>query len=148
MSKFNHIREQRIKGDKTVEYFLDQISVNGKTPVLVVRPATEANKPYFNAQIKRSARTARRVSSGKITAAVIEQNRNEDRDLFPQHVIVDWRNVCDGEGNPVPFSKPDCADFLDALPDWVFDDLRNFCSAPGNFSPELEEIDPEAVGKN
>lgn len=152
MSKFSHIKTHRVKADVTAEYTLYQISVNGVSPTLIVKPATELNKPYFNALLKRSARTARRAASGKIDAATIAQNRAEDRQLYPQHVVTGWTDVIGDDGKEVPFSKEDCADFLAAVDDWVFDDLRNFCGTPTNFTSddeiEVSAEDGEAKGKN
>ena len=46
------------------------------------------------------------------------KNREQDRDLFPKFVIVGWDGVLDSDGEPVEFTKENCADLLAALPDW------------------------------
>jgi hypothetical protein len=147
MANFGHLKSLDVTKEKTVTYTINQITVNDKSPVLTVAPATEANKGYFNALLKRAGRSARQVAAGKINAALISENRDEDRMLYPAHVVLGWEDVYDAEGNPVPFTKEDCADFLRALPDWIFDDLRNFCGKPDNFV-ESTSFDLDATAKN
>ncbi len=139
MSKFNFAPLQ-VDGTKTARYELYQLAVNGKTPTLIVKPATEANPPYFNALLKRSSKNARAIQAGAVTQAMLAENRSEDRELYPEHIVTDWENVVDSAGKPVPFSKADAADFIKALPDWIVDDLRTYCGNPRSF------VDSDAGG--
>lgn len=153
MSKFGSMRKQHVKADDTAEYPLYQIELNGKSPTLLVRPATEVNKPYFNALLKRSARAARMARAGKIDAATLARNRDEDRQLYPELVVYGWKDVIGDDGKAVAFTRDDCAEFLGALDDWVFDDVRNFCGDPVSFRKEDQPMPPaadevEALGKN
>jgi len=148
MSKFGHIKSANLTAEKTVEYTMHQITVNGKSPTMIVKPASEINKGYFNALLKRSARLQRKVQAGRIDAATIAENRNEDRDLYPVHVIVGWKDVVGEDGQDVPFSSQDCADFLGAIDNFIFDDLRNFCGTPTNFADGLDVTTTEQHGKN
>ena len=147
MSKFSHLKANRVKADATAKYFLYQITVNGVSPTLIVKPATELNKPYFNALLKRSSKTARRAATGKIDPGVIAQNRKEDRQLYPLYVVVGWKDLIGDDGKEVAFSKEDCADFLAAIDDWIFDDLRNFCGAASTFADDDIEVDVVNAGK-
>lgn len=133
MANFDHLKKLDVTKDKTASYTLNQIVVNDLSPVLTVAPATEANKGYFNALLKRASKSARQVAAGKVSAALIEENREEDRVLYPMHIVKGWENVFDSTGAEVAFSKEACAEFLEALPNWLFDDLRNFCGKPDNF---------------
>lgn len=142
MAKFGHLRKLEVK-DKTVEYPLYQLA--GEM-VLIVKPATEANKPYFNEVLRRSKKNMRQISAGSIDSALIEQNRADDRKLFPEHVIVGWKNVVDSDKKIVPFTKEDCKDFLDSIPDWIFDDIRAF--ATNSSSIAQAAIQMEEVAKN
>ena len=138
MADFSHLKELDVEASSTAEYTFHQVTVNGKTPVLIVSPATEANKPYFNALLKRSAKTSRQVRSGNINTGLIEENRDEDRELYPKHVVKSWRDVIDAKGKDTPFTVSDCTDFLAALPNWVLDDLFAFCREPSNFAELLD----------
>ena len=146
MADFSHLKALEVSSEKTARYTLHQITVNGKTPTLIVAPATEANKPYFNALLKRAGKISSALRAGSINAGMIEQNREEDSALYPLHVVKGWEDMIDGKtGKGVNFSKEECANFLSELPDWLFDDLRTFCGNPANFA---ELMDVEINAKN
>lgn len=114
-------------------------------PSLKMRPAGQSNAPYFNAMAKRNAKSGqlRRLAQGQVDVDSIDQNRKEDRELYPVHVIVGWTNVNDSEGKPVQFTAVTCREFLQALPDWIFDEVRNFAAIPANFLPDDEPTTDE-----
>lgn len=148
MANFSHLQTLDVKADNTAKYPLDQIEVNGVSPVLTVAPATEANKPYFNSLIKRAQRYSKQVTSNKINAGLIEENREEDRRLFPMHVLKGWEDMLDANGKPIQFNPQNAREFIDALPDWLFDDIRNFCTEVQNFVQESSiRVDVNEVGK-
>jgi len=148
MANFDHLKKLDVTKDKTATYTFGQIVVNDVSPILTVAPATEANKGYFNALLKRASKSARQVAAGKVSAALISENREEDRTLYPLYIVQGWENVFDADGNTVEFSKEACAEFLSALPDWLFDDLRNFCGKPDSFVDVSSLVDLEEVAKN
>lgn len=133
---FSHLKNLEVK-DKTVDYSLFQI--NGE-PTLVLKPATEANKGYFNSVLRRSKRNLRAVKSGSISQKMIKENREEDKELYPKHIIVGWKDMKDSSGKDVPFSTENCTDFLEVLPDWIFDDIRNFAGSSENFAGESIDV--------
>jgi hypothetical protein len=137
---FSHLKNLDVKG-KTADFVIYQI--NGE-PTITLKPATEANKPYFNAVLKRSRRNMRAVQSGAINQVMIKENREQDRDLFPRFVVVGWDGILDSDGEPVEFTKENCADFLAALPDWLFDEVRDFAGKSSNFSGEMPDIETKA----
>ena len=145
MADFSHLGTLEVSADTTTEYTLHQITVNSVSPTLIVAPATEANKPYFNALLKRAGKTARQVRANAINTGLIEENRLEDLELYPRHVIKGWQDVLDADGTEVDFSQANLVEFLDVLPNWLFDDLRNYCGNPANFS---ELVDVETSAKN
>ena len=145
MADFSHLQELDVSAETTAEFTLHQITVNGKTPTLIVAPATEANKPYFNALLKRAGKTARQVKAGAVNAGMIEENREEDKELYPKHVIKGWKDVVDATGEDTKFSAKDCEAFVAALPNWLFDEVRNFCGNPASFA---EVLDVEVSAKN
>jgi hypothetical protein len=90
---------------------------------------------------------ARRVAAGKMDVAMISENREEDRGLYPKHVVIDWQDVLDEEGNEVKFSRDDCLEFINAIDNHVFDELRNFCASPESFAEDLN-LDVGETEKN
>lgn len=143
MTHFGYLKELDVSTDKTVKYTFHQITVGGKTPTLIVAPATEVNKPYFNALLKSAGKSARRVRTGNINAGMIDENRDEDRGLYPKHIVKGWHDTVDVKGKEVVFSVDEAQQFLDALPNWLFDEFREFCRNPANFV-ELMDIETNA----
>ncbi len=133
MVDFSNLGTLQISPTTTVEYRLSQITLEGKIPVLQVAPATEANKLYINAMLKKSSRAVRQIKAGRVNSDVLEETRAIDRELYAKCVIKSWTNVRDTDRKDVKFNKANCIDFLNALPSWLFDDLRNFCSQAANF---------------
>jgi len=136
MNDFSHLKKLEVSG-KTAEYPLFQIAGE---PVLIMKPATEANKPYFNMVLRRSRRSMQAVKSGALSQKMIKENREEDKNLYPKHVITGWKNMPDSKGKDVPFSEKACTEFLEALPDWIFDEVRNFAGTSSNFSGEQIDV--------
>ena len=146
MADFSALSKLEVPAEKTSELLLDEITVNGKSPTLHLASATDLNKPYFAALLKKSAATAKAVKSGKITQSMIEESRDDDLELFPKFVLKGWDDVCDmSTGADVKFTKEEGAAFLEALPDWLFDKVRNHASDQSNY---VDAIDIEINAKN
>lgn len=144
MTDFSYLKQVDVKSDDTKEYHIDQISIAGKTPVLLVASATESNTQYYNSLLRDAVKNARKVKKGGVSAEMMKKNRDQDRELYPKYVIKGWYNVPDATGEDVRFSQEACSDFITQLPDWIFDDLRNYCSDPTNF---VEEFDLDLTAK-
>jgi hypothetical protein len=112
---------------------------------LVVRPATEVNKEYFNKILKKSHRHLKNMKRRGIDPKVFEENRSTDRELYPLHVIVGWEDVVDENDVPVEFSLEECKNLVAEMPDWMFDDLREFAGDIENF---IDLMDVEEKVKN
>ena len=142
MTDFSYLEELKVEGN-TQEFELEAIV---QKPVLIVKPATQENKPYFNAVLRASGKVSAmaRKANKNLTEKQLSEAREQDRELYPKHVIVDWRRVVDKKGNEVPFSVENCAAYLKALPDWIFEAVRRFCEINANF---VEEIDLEEKAK-
>lgn len=147
MSRFSHLSTLDVPSTLTARCVLYQIKGE---PYLLVKPATESNKPFFNEQLKRARRVARAVGSGAITAKIVGDNRDDDRRLFPKYIIEGWGGVNDTQGNPVPYSQEACSEFLAALPDWLFDQVREFAGNNANFLGDDGEslADGNELGKS
>ncbi len=113
--------------------------------VLMLAPATEANKPYYNALLKKSRKKMGAIASKKVDADTVKGNRDEDRDLYAKYVLVGWENVSDSNGVAVTFDKKVAKQFLDSLPNWIFDKVRAHASDPLSI---LDTIDAEEVSGN
>ncbi len=145
MSKFNQLKQYDIQPEKSVRYDLVDIQMNDHTPYLMVKPATEGNKPFARAQLQRSNKRVRAAGARGVTLENLAANRDDDRELYPRFIITGWGNVFDVDQKEVPFSVKDCVDFLEELPDWIFDKVRLFCVEPGNFA---ETVDREDLGNS
>lgn len=138
MSKFSHLKKLGVKSDVTAEYAIHQIIVNGEMPTLTLAPATEANSPYFNSLLRRASKASKRIKNGVIKKETIDENREEDRKDFAKHVIKGWKGVTDEKGVAVEFDADSCLEFLEALPNEIFDEIRAFATDASNFSEVLE----------
>lgn len=146
MADFSGLKKLDVRPKGTVPFKIYQIEVEGKTPTLEIAPATEANPQYFNQLLKRTGKSARALRSGSLSAAMLSENREEDRKLYPSLVVKGWSDVIDhSTGQEVPFTPTACGEFLAALPDWIFDEIRDFAATPGNF---VERPDVENLAKN
>jgi|GEM_PF-3263306 len=139
MSKFAPIS---VTMQEEVEYIL--YSLAGE-PTLVLKQAGEINKPYFNALLRRSRKNMPRIKSGNIDADLVAANRQNDRELYANHVLVGWKGIKDTDGKNVPFTAADALDFLNQLPNFIFDEIRDFATEPRNFvkdeeGPEVAEV--------
>jgi len=147
MSKFGHLQKLAVTGESTVDFVF--YAIDG-SPTLEVAPATKANKPFFNAVLKKGKEAQRKLRArrGQMpTQAQLDEVRRQDADLFVEYVVKGWRNVVDQEGEPVEFSAQECREFLLAIPEDMFEELRDFCMETANFrnvddmpSDEQEEL--------
>lgn len=140
---FSYLKKVDVKEETTVEYSMNQLPME-PVPVLIMKPATEANKAYFNAVLRNSGNKVSSLRTGKITVKMSTEAREEDRGLYPKHIIVGWKNVPDINGEMADFTEENCAKFVAALPDWVFDDIRNYATKPANFVDTVIDIQAKA----
>lgn len=148
MPNFGKLNELTVTANTTAECKLFHITVNGKSPILVVAPATEVNKPYFNEQLRRVSSSVKQVKAGAINASMLEEGRDDDRELYPKFVIKGWRDMLDHEtGEEIKFSRKVCEEFLQALPDHVFDYIREFAANTSSFTG-MVDVDVQGTAKN
>jgi len=144
MADFSQLKQFDVSSDATASYSMGQIATGDFIPTLTVKPASDANKLYFNAALKGSAKN-RRALKGQITSALLDETRGEDIERYARFVVVGWKDVYDADGDAVPFDQQNVRDFLNAIPAWVFDDLRAFCAEPTNF---VDLVDAEDTAGN
>ena len=144
MTKFGQLKALKITDEVTAEYTLYDIeNQDGSSPVLILSPAGELNKAYFNALLRRSRKNMPQIQAQKFDTGLIESNRSNDRVLYSKHIVKGWKKVQDEKGKDVIFNEENCLGFLEALPNWIFDGARNFATKERNFikedSPNVEE---------
>lgn len=143
MADFSYLSTLKVEKDKTARLKLHQIMVNGRSPTLILRPATEANKPYFNALLQRAGKIQRGQG---LSAGMVEDNRDDDRELFPKYIMTGWEDMVDiKDGTDLKFDRETAVDFVRALPDWLFDVVRDFAGSTSNYS---EALNIEVTAKN
>jgi len=143
MSKFGYMQQGAVKPSITKEYEIEEIQVNGVSPVLIVKPANESNAKYINAML--ASQTGNRKNK-KINAARLKEVLDMDRELYPLYVIDGWKNVVDEKGTEVQFSVEDCNDMVSQLPYHAFSRLRDFCSDIYTWAKDVD-IDIEVAIK-
>lgn len=140
---FKHLKKLEVS-DNTAKLTLNDIQ---GAPTLVMKPATEVNKPYFNAVLRQNggkqAQSRGRMPTKKLLQ-MVEKNRENDRSLFPKHVVVGWESMPGDDGNMVEFSEGACKEFFSYLPVWLLDEIRNFASDLSNFIEQPEDVEGQA----
>ncbi len=138
MTDFSNLQALHITDDATVEFVF--FGIHGE-PTLSVRPATQENKPFFNAVLaknKQASRKAKGRRAAALTATTLVEARTADIELFVSYIVTGWTNVVDAKGKAVKFSKEVCRQFLEAIPGDMFDELRMFCLDIANFRLEMD----------
>lgn len=139
MGKFDHLKTREI-ADRTIWLAVPQVTEGAR---LLLRPATDANLAYQNGLLKVAAGRVRRIASARAAQKYdADQSREDDRQLYAEFIIADWEGIEDSEGNLVPFSREEAAEFLQQLPAWIFDRIRIFAMVAENFLP------PQAIRPN
>jgi hypothetical protein len=138
MPKFNRIQQLRVNPDRTATMTL--YDLEGE-PQLELAPATEANKPYFNALLKKQRKNIGRARARNFSAGMTKEARDNDRELYATHVARGWKRVKDDDGNDVSFTVENARAFFEALPDHIFDEVRLFATDPHNFVSEGVDVE-------
>lgn len=132
MPDFSHLKKLDLV-QKPVAFTFNSIE---DSPILMVLSATESNKPFFNAVLKKSRKRTKQVQSGAIDSNFISDSREEDKELYAKWIVKGWSNLKDAQGKSVEYKEEYCLEYLRALPWQVFDELRAFCNEPNNFRDE------------
>lgn len=132
---FSNLEALEVKQDSTIEFPLTDIPWD-PTPVLILGPATEENKPFFNALVREQKENRMALESEN----PLGDARDRDRKLYADHgVIRGWSGVRNKAGEEVPYTRQNAVAFLGALPGWIFDKVRAAASSHGRF------VDRDAV---
>ena len=142
MTNFGQLKKLDVDVDSRSKFTLFMVEGD---PILILRPATQANKAYFNRVLKSSRKFAGAVAAGAISVELLKEARELNRELYPLEVIVGWERVVDANNKVVPFTPEDCKDFVAALPGWIFDEICMHAAQAGNF---VTQIDVASAEKN
>ena len=142
MTDFSHLKKLDVTSENTQEYPMPEVVDDA---VLILRPANESNKGYINALLRMTGKHGMRKVKAKLDSKALEKQRDQDKELYPDHVIVGWKGIVDSKNKPVKFTPKAAAEFIDVLPNWLFDGVRTFASVPANF---IEVIDSEDKAGN
>lgn len=146
MAKFGNLRQFDPTGrTATMSLPIGYVRADGTTvqSKLVLAHAGDSNKRWQNAVNAHNAKTglARKALSNSGEANALGMAR--DLDLYPKFIIQGWEDVVDDDGVPVAFSEENAREFLQALPQWIFDSIRLFAVQASNFVdatlPTLQE---------
>ena len=121
--------------ESTSRYLIPEIE---SQPVLIVKHAGESNKPFFNSLLKRQKKNRKMKT---INVELLQRGRSEDREDYPKFIIKGWEKVINTQEQPVEFSEDNCREFINALPDWMFDELRGYCMDPTNFTTLEDDLE-------
>lgn len=142
MSKFNNLKKYEVSTDP-VKFVFHNLQ---DTPYLMVVPATENNAQYYAEALKAVRKNNKLIAANAVSPSMLKEMRDKERPLYARYVVRGWGNVKDDTGTVVPFSHEECLNWLEAIPDWVFDELRSFCTNVTNFVSDPIEV--EEIAKN
>ena len=144
MANFSQLQAHQVTGDNVKTFELPEVAPDA---ALLLRSANEGNSGYMNGLLRLTGQSkGARRQKVKVDAKTMEDMRGHDKELYPHHVIVGWKNVVDATGKEVKFSAEEVASLLEQLPGYVFDEIRGFANDPANFVDVI--IDSEEKGKN
>lgn len=149
MADFSYLNSLDVKNEVTAELILHWIVLpNGKSPSLIGRHAGQSNKPYYNAVFKTGIKQTKAMRKNRLTPEMTDENRDEDRVLYPKFVITGWNEMVDSNAQPVAFSQAECESFFKQLPDHIFDEVRDFFADVSNFTNVLDMEVVEETGND
>lgn len=144
MANFTQLKALQVTAANVKDF---EISELGPKAVLQLRSSNEGNSGYMNGLLRLTGQSkgSRRRKATDINAKAMDDLRDHDKELYPEHVIVGWQDVLDGAGKEVKYSTEEVNSLVGQLPNWLFDEIRAFANDPANF---VDLIDSEEIGKN
>lgn len=145
---FSNLSKLKTGTDQPKWVDLHDVVLDPAGPVgLLVLPAAEINRPYWNAVMSSAAARPTRRQAGKITDAMIREARCADARIFARHVVKGWRNVRDDAGKEPELTTDEVEAFLVSLIDQAPDQweiFRMFVTDLSNWRPALAEVETKA----
>lgn len=144
MANFSQLKKVQVTSDSVAPFELHELAPDA---VLTLRCSNEANSGYMNGLLRLTGQSkGGRRQKVKVDAKTMDAMRGHDKELYPDHVIVGWKNVVDVKGVAIEYSPEEGGSLLEQLPDYLFDEIRAFANDPSNFVEAI--IDSEGKGKN
>lgn len=152
MADFGFVTEQ-LKTEEVATMTLGSVIFPGmeEPATLTGRIAGESNRPFALALAKLTIQKQKMMQGAAVNAEMAirqsKRNRDDDRQLYADHVITGWGNVTDAKGKPVGFDAETCLQLFKSLPDDVFDQVRNYFATASNFRNQISDDDVKEKGK-
>ena len=154
MGNWDNLRKLEVDKESAVEFEFYEFP--DPCPVLFVK-CTVGNSAYHDAirteresierKLNKKKNKGRKRTNRDIN--LMKLLRDPDRRHYPGNIIVGWKNNIDDDGTEVEFSDEECADFLQKLPDYLFDRLRYYVIEPKHFiDTAMSSDDEEALTGN
>ena len=147
---FDHLQDLKLEGRTA---FVEMPELGHPECAIEIRPASQENPDYFNAQLKANANAQKgrrmRKKAEAVTADKVSAQREMNKRLYKKHVICGWKNLPNADRTAmVPFSPEAAEALVEMLPDWLFDRILIAAQIPEYFLDDDEETpDPgELVG--
>lgn len=143
---------QIVTADSRCKYTFTDIPGRPKA-WMEMKPALEPNEPFFNAVLARAGKALEMLESDVDgdKAVMLEESREEDRELYPGLVCGDkWGGVVrQPDGTEIDLDELECnlehrTAFITALPYQIFDKLRQHCGRADSFYAKSKPKPPTA----
>ena len=109
-----------------------------------IHRAGGSNKAFSRAFQAKMKPNRRAWEKGNLDPSVQERIL---RECYVEHVVIDWKNVTDKEGIPVPFTRENLNDLLVSAPE-LFEDIRYEADNLSNFLAKRLEDSVEDLGNS
>jgi hypothetical protein len=142
MGDFDYIADAALVPGKTVPYKFTQFIGE---PVVHVEHLGETNKTYLNEEIARANSSAALASSGggkRVSKQLIKEQRDKRRKIYAKHAV---RKLEAKTKTGEAAGQDLIPDFVNSLPDEVFDVAWNFVRDPENFRELTIDADEDST---
>lgn len=102
-------------------------------PSVELRPATRANKEYFNALLRRMGKLRKSLERSDVTVEMLDKQDRLVRDLYAQYVVTGLSGWIDGDGEEIASTDENIKSLMEQLPEAQFEDLAEFAGDEDNF---------------
>jgi len=102
-----------------------------------VRRAGGANKEYIKALEKFSRSHRFQIQSNRIS---FDESRRILVEIYASTIVLGWEGVTDKDGKDLPFSRENCIQLFQDLPD-LFQDVQDQAGNAAIFRASIDEVD-------
>lgn len=132
---------KQFKTDKNIEKegILLEYGLNSSGAVIAIRVARAggANVQFTKMLETKTKPYRRQIQNDAIDIKVVDKILKE---VYAHTIVLDWENVEDESGKPLPFSPENCIKLFDDLPD-LFKDVQEQSGKFQLFAEEIREAD-------